>query len=215
MCLPSKKVQWNGDVFESISDTTCKWAPKEVVAIVVLENLLKGDRVISPAVRAKKHCKQREKWRRHYFDLDNADVLLSSLDNIFSCQLTSPRGQLVLLQLLHLGLGALVVHLQDPDEVCDGQHADELLLLGVPEWRGADPIADEGEKGLLHQEVRVEHDQLGGRGDQVVAFVEAEELDKDLVLITLWKTKEKRKLRIENNKKTICINSNLEKCSPL
>ena len=38
---------------------------------------------------------------------------------------TSPGGELVLLQLLHLQGGALVVHLEDPDEVRDGQHTNE------------------------------------------------------------------------------------------
>lgn len=37
--------------------------------------------------------------------------------------LTSPRFQLVLLKFLHLHCGRLVVHLQDPYEIRDGQHA--------------------------------------------------------------------------------------------
>ena len=39
-----------------------------------------------------------------------------------------PRLQLVLLEFLHLDGGALVVHLEDLDEVGDGEHANELLL---------------------------------------------------------------------------------------
>ena len=39
--------------------------------------------------------------------------------------LTSPFSEPVLLQLLHLQRRRLVVHLQDPDEVGDGEHPDE------------------------------------------------------------------------------------------
>lgn len=37
--------------------------------------------------------------------------------------LTSPGGQLVLFQLLHLQGWAFIVHLENTDEVCDCQHA--------------------------------------------------------------------------------------------
>ena len=107
--------------------------------------------------------------------------------------LTPPGLQLVLLQLLHLDLGALVIHLEDPDEVGDGEHADEALLLRVPERRGAHPVVDEGEEGLLDQELRVEDDQLGGGGDEIVALVEAEELDENLIFVALCKEQGRKK----------------------
>lgn len=44
-------------------------------------------------------------------------------------------------------------------------------------------IVDEGKEGLLHQELCVEHNQLGRRRYQIVAFVEFEELDDYLTLI--------------------------------
>ena len=43
--------------------------------------------------------------------------------------LTSPRCKLVFFQLLHFGCWRLVIHLQDPDEVCDGEHPHELLVF--------------------------------------------------------------------------------------
>ena len=112
--------------------------------------------------------------------------------------LTPPGLQLVLLQLLHLDLGALVIHLEDPDEVGDGEHADEALLLRVPERRGPHPVVDEGEEGLLDQELRVEDDQLGGGGDEIVALVEAEELDENLIFVALCKEQRRKKRPDEN-----------------
>ena len=70
------------------------------------------------------------------------------------------------------------LYLEDPDEVCDGEHANELLVLGVPERGDPDAVVDEGEEGLLDQQLRVKHDQLGRGGDQVVALVKVEKLDK-------------------------------------
>ena len=43
-------------------------------------------------------------------------------NHLYIVQDVPPGGELVLLQLLHLQGGGLVVHLQDPDEICDGQH---------------------------------------------------------------------------------------------
>lgn len=75
---------------------------------------------------------------------------------------------------------SLVVLLQDPDEVRDGEHAAKLLLVRVPQGSRPDPVVHERVERLLHLQLRVEHDQLGRRRDEVVAFVEAEELDVDL-----------------------------------
>lgn len=64
---------------------------------------------------------------------------------------TSPRLELVLLELVHRWIGRLVVHLQDLDEVGDRQHADEFLPLRVPEWCRPDAIVDECVKCLLDE----------------------------------------------------------------
>lgn len=48
-------------------------------------------------------------------------------------------------------------------------------------------VINEREEGLLHQQLGVEHDQLGRRWYQVVALVEFEELHEDLRLILLCK----------------------------
>lgn len=93
------------------------------------------------------------------------------------------------LQLPHLDGRRRVIHAQDLDKVRDGQHADELLLLRVPERGGADAIVHQRKERLLHDQLRVEHDKLGGRRDQVVALVELEELDVDLALVLLCKGK--------------------------
>lgn len=98
-------------------------------------------------------------------------------------QHTAPRVQLVLLQLVHRRIGRRVVHLQDLDKVRNGQHAHEDLLLRVPERSSAHSIVNQSVEGLLHQQLRVEDDQLGRGGDQVVALVEPEELDEYLRFI--------------------------------
>ncbi len=67
--------------------------------------------------------------------------------------LTPPRLQPVLLQLLHLLGGVPVVLLQDPDEVRDGEHADEVLPAGVPQRGGADAVVHQREEGLLDQQL--------------------------------------------------------------
>jgi len=95
----------------------------------------------------------------------------------------SPSGQFVFFQFLHFDGWRFVIHLQYSDEVCDGEHSDELLLLGVPEGCGPHPVVDEGEEGLLDEELGVEHHQLGRRGNQVVAFVKVEKLDKDVIVV--------------------------------
>ena len=64
----------------------------------------------------------------------------------------------MLFELVDVGFRVFVIHVQDPDEVGDGQHADELLLLRVPQRRGADAVVHQREKGLLHQELGVEDD---------------------------------------------------------
>lgn len=74
---------------------------------------------------------------------------------------TSPRVQLVLLQLVHGGVGTGVVHLQDLDKVRDRQHAHEDLLLRVPQRGSSHSIVDQGIEGLLHQQLRVKDHQLG------------------------------------------------------
>lgn len=94
-----------------------------------------------------------------------------------------PRIQLVLLQLLHLRIRIFVIHLQDADEVGDGEHADEPLILGVPEGGGAHPVVHQGEESLLDQELSVEDHQFGRGGDEIVALVETEELDENLMLV--------------------------------
>ncbi len=48
--------------------------------------------------------------------------------------------------------------MKDPDEVGDGEHAHELLLLRVPQGRGADAVVDQREEGLLDQQLSVEND---------------------------------------------------------
>jgi hypothetical protein len=67
------------------------------------------------------------------------------------------------------------------------------LFLAVPEGGGPHPVVDEGEEGLLDQQLGVEDDQLGRGGDEVVALVELEKLDEDLRLVIFFK-KRKRKL---------------------
>ena len=62
----------------------------------------------------------------------------------------------MLFQFVDVGFCVLVIHVKDPDEVCDGQHPHELLLLRVPQWRRANAVVDQREKGLLHQELGVE-----------------------------------------------------------
>lgn len=89
----------------------------------------------------------------------------------------------MLLELVHRRVRRLVVHLEDLDEVGDGQHADKLLPLGVPEGCRPDAVVDERVKCLLDEQLGVEHDQLGRRRHQVIALVESEELDKDLRLV--------------------------------
>ena len=49
-------------------------------------------------------------------------------------------------------------------------------------------IVDKGKERLLHEQLRVEHDELGTGGYQVIALVELEELNKDLALILLCNT---------------------------
>ena len=100
-------------------------------------------------------------------------------------ELTSPRDELVLLELLHLRVWVLVVHLEDPDEVGDGEHADEPLLRRVPQRRRPHAVVDEREEGLLDEQLRVEDDELGRRGDEIVALVVPEELDEYLALVAL------------------------------
>ena len=97
--------------------------------------------------------------------------------------LTPPRDELVLLELFHFRVGILVVHLQDPDEVRDGEHADEPLLPRVPQRRRPHAVVDEGEERLLDEQLRVEHHELGRRGDEIVALVIAEELAEYLALV--------------------------------
>ena len=46
-------------------------------------------------------------------------------------------------------------------------------------------IVDKGKESLLHKQLRIENDELGTGGYQVIAFVELEELNKDLALIFL------------------------------
>ena len=70
--------------------------------------------------------------------------------------LTSPSFKPVLLQLFDMRLCVFVIHVQDPDEVGDGQHAHELLLLRVPQRSGANPIVDQREEGFLNQKLSVE-----------------------------------------------------------
>jgi len=94
--------------------------------------------------------------------------------------LTSPRVQFVLFQLFHGRIGRFVIHLQDLDKVRNGQHAHELLLLRVPERCRPHPVVDEGVEGLLHEELGVKDDQLGGGGYQIIALVKAKELHEDL-----------------------------------
>lgn len=47
-------------------------------------------------------------------------------------------------------------------------------------------VGHESEEGLLHLELSVEHHEFGARRDEIVAFVEHEELDEYLILI-VWK----------------------------
>lgn len=89
----------------------------------------------------------------------------------------------MLFQFLHLNGGTLVIHLKDSDKVRDGEHAHELLLLWVPQGSSSHPIIHQGKEGLLHQELRVKHHQLGRRWDEIIALVKSEEFDKDLVLV--------------------------------
>ena len=96
---------------------------------------------------------------------------------------TSPVAESVLLQLLHLQGRRLVVHLQDPDEVGDGEHSDKLLLSRVPERGRPDAVVDQSEERLLDEQLDVEDDQLGRRGNEIIALVEAKELDEDLRLV--------------------------------
>ena len=46
-------------------------------------------------------------------------------------------------------------------------------------------VVDEREESLLDEELRVEDDELGRRGDEIVALVVPEELDEDLALVAL------------------------------
>jgi len=64
----------------------------------------------------------------------------------------------VFFQLVNVRLRVLVIHVKDPDEVGDGEHAHELLLLRVPQGRGADAVVDQREEGLLDQQLSVEND---------------------------------------------------------
>jgi hypothetical protein len=50
-------------------------------------------------------------------------------------------------------------------------------------------IVDKGKESLLHKQLRIEHDELGTGGYQVIALVELEELNKDLALILLCNTR--------------------------
>jgi hypothetical protein len=71
------------------------------------------------------------------------------------------------------------------------------LFLAVPEGGGPHPVVDEGEEGLLDQQLGVEDDQLGRGGDEVVALVELEKLDEDLRLVIFLKRKKKKKIKSE------------------
>ncbi len=73
-----------------------------------------------------------------------------------AAQLVPPGFESVLLQLLDLPAGVEVVLLQDADEVCDGQHANKVLALGVPQWGGTHAVVDQGEEGLFDQELQEE-----------------------------------------------------------
>ncbi len=61
------------------------------------------------------------------------------------------------------------------------------LFVAVPEGGCPHPVVDEGEEGLLDQQLGVEDDQLGRGGDEVVALVELEKLDEDLRLVIFLK----------------------------
>jgi hypothetical protein len=57
------------------------------------------------------------------------------------------------------------------------------LLHGVPQWSCPNTIVNKSEEGFLHQKLSVEDHQLSRGGDEVVAAVELEELNEDLVLV--------------------------------
>ena len=62
----------------------------------------------------------------------------------------TPRVDLVLLELLDLGMHRLVVLLQYEYEVGDGEHADKLVLLAVPQRRRSHAIIDERVECFFH-----------------------------------------------------------------
>ena len=142
----------------------------------------------------------------------------------------------MLLQFIHVNQWRFVIHLQDPDKVGDGKHADKLLFLTVPQWSGADPcikkpksarisqhnqeerksqytVVDKGEEGFLHQELSVEDDQFGAGRNEIVTLVEPEEFDEYLVLILCKKKKKtvKKRVRIEENRSCSIQNKNIPK----
>lgn len=57
-------------------------------------------------------------------------------------------------------------------------------------------VVYEGEERFLYKKLRVEHHQLGGCWNQVVALVEFEEFHEYLGLIFLWNTKNKSLLTL-------------------
>jgi hypothetical protein len=86
-------------------------------------------------------------------------------------------------------VGLAVVLLEYENEVGDGEHSDELLVLAVPEGGRADAVVDEGEEGLLDQQLRVEDHHLGALGHDVVAELVLHEVGEDLVV--LWAKRER------------------------
>ena len=56
----------------------------------------------------------------------------------------------------------------------------------VPERSSSDSIVDQSEEWFLDQQLSVKHHQLGGGGDQIIASMKLEELDKHLPLILLY-----------------------------
>lgn len=46
------------------------------------------------------------------------------------------------------------------------------LLLRVPQRCSSDSVVDQGKKGLLDQQLRVKHHQLGRGRNEIIAFVE-------------------------------------------
>ncbi len=65
-----------------------------------------------------------------------------------------PGFESVLLQLLNLLAGVVVVFLQDSDEVRDGQHADKVLPLRIPQRRCSNSIVNQSKECLFYQKLQ-------------------------------------------------------------